>query len=249
MDNGLCDMKTRPKQDTLQLQQALKLYSSSIFPTIKDIEDIYGKKPLSPSAIDSRLFMKHGDLKLHILLEKYPGIYYFMACRPPCDKSIDITKVQRQTSLDKLPKEKIIIEKQLFIKRYLFGLGYTLIKHKAHFNYLCDIIKEYIEDYGTNSFINEISIQLNQDIIQNDSNIVQYNLDYNKKKIICKLYIKNYKAGQYDLNKKQNKTDRADIIATMKIIIKDIDKLTKQNKIYRKVQECLLYKHPKVIEK
>jgi hypothetical protein len=161
IDGGLCNLKVSLGQDKINRDQIIKVYEKSVFPTSEDILDVFGSKTqLSIRMFELKLKEKYGELKLSTLLEKFPGVYYFMACRPPCSKkNFNITKRQRRLSISHLSEENQRIEKEIMINRYIFEFKKDL-KKERHFTYLNEIIKDYIENYGYNKFITDLELNL-----------------------------------------------------------------------------------------
>jgi hypothetical protein len=161
IDGGLCNFNVSLGQNEINRDQIIKVYENSVFPTREDILDLFGsKKQLSIGIFEQKLKEKYGELKLSTLLEKFPGVYYFMACRPPCSEIIfDITKNQRKLSISNLSEENQRIEKETMINRYIFEFKKDL-EEEIHITYLNEIIKDYIENYGYNKFIEDLKSYL-----------------------------------------------------------------------------------------
>ena len=180
IDTGFCDLTVRLGQKKIQKLQVVKLFKNSIFPTQEDILSVFGSKEvLSPSVFDSKIIIKFGEFKLSMLIERFPGVYYFMACRPPCDKAdFEATKRQRRLSVSELTDNNKKIEKEIFINRYIFEYGSTLYKSSRHKKYFTEIIKDYIENYGYNDFIldliSKVQLKLREEEEKYNTNNVTY---------------------------------------------------------------------------
>jgi hypothetical protein len=157
INTGLCNEKVTFGDGPIHITRIGKLYKNAVFPTQEDILQVFHTdQQLSIRELEHRFVEKYGELKLSTLLEKFPGIYYIMSCRPPCkEEYFEATKAQRQQSLDELPDDQRKLETEKIINNYI-EIEQELLEDDVHFQYLQNIIESYIEKYGKNDFISLI---------------------------------------------------------------------------------------------
>ena len=233
IDTGLCDLTVRPGQKDIQKLQVVKLFENSIFPTQEDILSIFGSKQvLTPSEFDYRIRRKFGEFKLSGLIERFPGVYYFMACRPPCNKKdFEITKSQRRLSISELTDSNKKKEKEIFINRYIFEYGSKLYKSSRHKTYFTEIIKNYIENYGYNDFILDLISKVKLKLIEQEKN-------YGTTLDIYKRLREEEKRTSGKSNLKRIKGEKAEVKEIL-------EKLFKKIKLYSNIIELLESYKPK----
>lgn len=233
IDNSLCDLSVRPGQKNIQKLQVVKLFKNSIYPTQEDISNIFGSQQiLTPFEFDYRIQRKFGLFKLSGLIEKFPGIYYFMACRPPCDKKdFEVIKSQRRLSVSQLTDENQKLEKEIFIYRYIFDFESKLYKSSRHKKYFVEIIKDYIQTYGKNDFILDLISKLKLKIKEEKT-------DFKSNSFRYKIIIEELKITTGKSNIQRIKNEKEDIYMYIK-------KLERKIELYKNIIDLINITTPK----